>query len=72
MAVIESITWKIEVGMKPDPSRYDGFSKTESFRLLANTHNKAVEILKKHRPDLNVDNIVKSEREGLTVIVEFP
>lgn len=46
MAVIENSTWKIEVGVKPDPSHYNGFTRTESFRLFANTHNKAVEILK--------------------------
>jgi hypothetical protein len=72
MAIVKGITWKLEVGIKPDNSRFTGYEETETFRLFANTHDKAVEILKRFRKDLNVDHILKSEREGLTVIVDFP
>jgi hypothetical protein len=72
MPAIKGATWKLEVGVKPDPSRFDGFDKTETFRLFADTHNKAVEIMKKYREDFNADYIVKSEREIFHVIVDFP
>lgn len=72
MAIVKGTTWKIELGVKPSRSRWNGFEETETYRLFADTHNKAVEILKKYRKDFNVDHILKSEREGLDVIVDFP
>jgi hypothetical protein len=72
MTAVQGTTWDIEVGISPNPDRYNGFDKTERFHLFADTHDKAAVILRKYRPDLNLDHIVKSERSGLTVIVDFP
>jgi len=72
MGVIQGTTWDIEVGINPNADRFRGFDRTESFRLFADTHDKAAAILRKYRPDLNLDNIIKSERSMLSVIVDFP
>ena len=72
MAVVKGTTWEIEVGAKPDPNRYDGFDRKESYRVFADTHSKALAILTKYVRDFNPDHIVKSERGGITVIADFP
>jgi hypothetical protein len=72
MAVMKGITWEITVGTKPNPDRFDGFEQKETYRVFADTHDGAVAILKKFLPKLNVDNIIKSERSGISVIVDFP
>jgi hypothetical protein len=56
--------WETEVGLKPDPSRFNAFDKTESYWVFADTHNKAVEILTKYIPKFNADYIVNSERSA--------
>jgi hypothetical protein len=62
-------TWDIEYGIKANPKRYSGYDETVTERLIASSHDEAVQLLKEYDPDFNPLHIVKSQRGGLTYIV---
>jgi hypothetical protein len=62
-------TWEIEYGVGPNPERYSGYNRTETARLIAESHDEAVALLKEYDPDFDLKDLITSKRGGLAYIV---